>query len=146
MNDSPQRRPIHSDAGGFISREEMDTLCQNYDNEHASQKSMGTHVKAMCFGRDKVIELLSQPGATALRIYYGLKVDTNGDGIKEKKMVLVAVDENGNDILPPHAAQDSNGNQIMAKSMAAQAVILDGGLPCPQYCTGNPPPPPPPAV
>ncbi|CAL1518343.1 hypothetical protein [Chitinophaga sp. MM2321] len=133
------KRPIPSDAGGFISREEMDVLTKNHDDEHANQKSLNGHIKAMCFGKDKVVELLNHPDCTALRIYYGVKIDTDGDGIKEKKMILVAVDANGNDILPP-SGDAATGS--VAKSMSS-ALILDQGLPCPDYCGGNPPPPPP---
>lgn len=133
MSDS-SKRPIPSDAGGFISLEEMNELTGNHDAEHANQKSLDTHVKAMCFGKDKVLELLDQPGATALRIYYGIKIDTDGDGIKEKKMILVAVDEEGNDILPVEAAPTASG--AVAKTMA---LILDQGMPCPQYCSGKKP-------
>ncbi|WP_161964321.1 MULTISPECIES: hypothetical protein [Chitinophaga] len=132
MSDSTQR-PIPADAGGFISREEMEILTKNHDDEHAQQKALGGHVKAMCFGKDKVMELLDHPDCTALRIYYGLKIDTDGDGIKEKKMVLVAVDSDGNDILPP-AGDPATGS--VAKSMVS-AKILDQGLPCPQYCSGG---------
>jgi hypothetical protein len=131
MSDFP-KRPIPSDTGAFISLEEMTTLTNNHDEDHVNQKSFGTHVKAMCFGKDKIIELLDQPGATALRIYYGIKVDTDGDGIKEKKMILVAVDEEGNDILPSETTNAAPGGVV---SKGAMAKILDSGLPCPEYCS-----------
>lgn len=134
MSDS-YKRPISSDTGGFISLERMNELTGNHDAEHANQKSMEPHVKAMCFGKDKILELLDQPGATALRIYYGINIDTDGDGIKEKKMILVAVDEEGDDILPVEAAPTASG--AVAKTM--QAKILDEGMPCPQYCSGKRP-------
>ncbi|PSL43325.1 hypothetical protein CLV51_10814 [Chitinophaga niastensis] len=144
MSDST-KRPIPSDAGAFISLEEMNTLTRNHDDDHAiasaNQKSLtGHHIKAMCFGKDKVLELLDHPDATALRIYYGLKVDTDGSGVKEKKMVLVAVDSDGNDILPtPEVPATATG--AVAKSMST-AKILDAGLPCPDYCGGTKPPKP----
>ncbi|WP_142687093.1 hypothetical protein [Chitinophaga polysaccharea] len=131
MNDFP-KRPIPADTGEFISLEEMITLTKNHDDDHVNQKSFGTHVKAMCFGKDKIIELLDQPGTTALRIYYGIKVDTDGDGIKEKKMILVAVDEEGNDILPSETTAAAPGG-VLAKG--GMAKILDSGLPCPEYCS-----------
>ncbi|SEW50843.1 hypothetical protein [Chitinophaga arvensicola] len=131
MSDFP-KRPIPSDTGAFISLDEMTTLTKNHDDDHVNQKSFGTHVKAMCFGKDKIIELLDQPGATALRIYYGIKIDTDGDGIKEKKMILVAVDEHGNDILPSETPA-SGPEGIVAKG--AMALILDSGMPCPEYCS-----------
>lgn len=55
--------------------------------------------------------LLSQPGCTALRIYYGKKVDGNIHAI------LVGVDANGEDI--------------------TGGVLLEEGYRCPPYC---PPP------
>jgi len=134
MSDS-YKRPISSDTGGFISLERMQELTGNHDAEHANQKSLEPHVKAMCFGKDKILELLDQPGATALRIYYGIHIDTDGDGIKEKKMVLVAVNEEGDDILPVEAAPSPTG----AVAKTAPALILDEGMPCPQYCSGKRP-------
>jgi hypothetical protein len=139
------KRPIPSDAGAFISLEEMNTLTKNHDDDHAAtqksfntHKSFITHIKAMCFGKDKILELLDQPDATALRIYYGLKIDTDGDGIKEKKMVLVAVDSEGNDILPAPVVPTPGG--AVAKTMV-MAKILDSGIPCPEYCSGGKPKP-----
>jgi hypothetical protein len=134
MSDS-YKRPISSDTGGFISLERMNELTGNHDAEHANQKSMEPHVKAMCFGKDKILELLDQPGATALRIYYGINIDTDGDGIKEKKMILVAVNEEGDDILPVEPTPTASG--AVAKTM--QGKILDEGMPCPQYCSGKRP-------
>lgn len=130
MNDFP-KRPIPSDTGAFISLDEMNTLTQNHDDDHVNQKSFGNHVKAMCFGKDKILELLDQPGATAVRIYYGIKIDTDGDGIKEKKMILVAVDEEGNDILPVTPQPNATG----ALAKGSMALILDQGVPCPEFCS-----------
>ncbi|MBV7529953.1 hypothetical protein [Chitinophaga sp. sic0106] len=126
---SASNRPSISEAGGFISKERMDTLLGNYAAEHADQKS-ADFVKAMCFSKDKVLELLADDRAAGLRIYYGIHIDTDGDGIKEKKMVLVATDANGDDILPAGVSLDG----VQSKDMA---LILDEGLPCPQYCGGG---------
>ncbi|MGO4291508.1 hypothetical protein [Chitinophaga sp. RAB17] len=135
MSDS-YKRPIPSDAGGFISLDEMNELTKNHDDDHVNQKSFGTHVKAMCYGKDKVLELLDQPGAVALRIYYGIKIDTDGDGIKEKKMILVAVNEEGDDILPTPITET---DKTIAVAKTLQAKILDSGVPCPEYCSGKRP-------
>ncbi|MGO4291507.1 hypothetical protein [Chitinophaga sp. RAB17] len=133
MSDS-YKRPIPSDAGGFISLDEMNELTKNHDDDHVNQKSFGTHVKAMCYGKDKVLELLDQPGAVALRIYYGIKVDTDGDGRKEKKMILVAVNEEGDDILPTPITET---DKTVAVAKTLEAKILDSGVPCPEYCSGK---------
>lgn len=136
MSDS-SKRPIPSDAGEFISLEEMTELTSNHDAEFVAQKSLGDHVKAMCFGKDKIIELLDQPNAVALRIYYGIKIDTDGDGIKEKKMVLVAVDDKGNDILPPSQEEAKAAAAAGIQSKGLSGKILDAGIPCPTYCSGG---------
>ncbi|MFY0255696.1 hypothetical protein ACDQ55_17275 [Chitinophaga sp. 30R24] len=130
------KKTISSDTGAFISLAEMKTLTKNHDDDHANQKSFDSHVRAMCFGKDKIIELLDQPGAVALRIYYGIKIDTDGDGIKEKKMILVAVDEHGNDIVPSETPAVAPADGIVSKAMA-MGKILDSGLPCPQFCSGS---------
>ncbi|MCW3465599.1 hypothetical protein [Chitinophaga nivalis] len=127
---------LNAESGDFISLDEMQLLCKNHDEDnarsHAQQKSMKQPVRAIYFGKEKVMQLLSHPDCIGLRIYYGLKIDTDGDGIKEKKMVLVAVDEHGNDILP--AATPAGAGNNVAKSMS-RAAILDGGVPCPEFCT-----------
>ncbi|RAJ79214.1 hypothetical protein CLV59_106275 [Chitinophaga dinghuensis] len=130
MSDSQSKRPSIADAGGFISKERMQTLLTNYEKDHADQKATDI-VKAMCFSKDKVLELLADDRAVGLRIYYGIHIDTDGDGIKEKKMVLVATDANGDDILPADVTLDGG---IQAKSAG---LILDDGLPCPNYCGGG---------
>ena len=59
------------------------------------------------FSKEAVAKLLSQPGAKFLRFYYG----RNERGGKE--LVLVAADEQGNDIT---------------------ALAMDGHFPCPPWC------------
>ncbi|MBV8251188.1 MAG: hypothetical protein JO154_01175 [Chitinophaga sp.] len=130
MSDSQSKRPSIADAGGFISKERMNELLSNYEKEHAGQKATDI-VKAMCFSKDKVLELLADDRAAGLRIYYGVHIDAEGDQIKEKKMVLVATDADGNDILPADVTLDGG---IQAKSAN---LILDEGLPCPNYCGGG---------
>jgi len=131
MSDSQSKRPSIADAGGFISKDRMNELLSNYEKEHANQKGTDI-VKAMCFSKDKVLELLADDRAVGLRIYYGVHINTDGEEMREKKMVLVATDANGNDILPADVTLDGG---VQAKSAN---LILDDGLPCPTYCGGDP--------
>jgi len=50
---------------------------------------------ANLFGSNIIMQVLSQPGAVGIRIYYGLSTGTTG-----LQLVLVGVDVNGNDIVP----------------------------------------------
>ena len=73
-------------------------------------------------------QLLAQPGVFGMRIYHGL--DKNG----RYRMVLVGVDQNGDDIVK---APPKRGT---AKARAAgDAFLLDSHFPCPPFCaTGSP--------
>jgi hypothetical protein len=128
---SKLKKPFPPDAGEFISLDEAMKLRLNYDNDQ-TQKKKKDFTKAFAFGKDKVIELLSHPECVGLRIYYGIKIDSDGDGIKEKKMVLVGVDKNGDDILP------AGPTDAVAKAAGSTALVLDGGLPCPVSCSTKP--------
>ena len=71
--------------------------------------------------------LLAQPGVFGMRIYHGL--DKNG----RYRMVLVGVDEKGDDIVK---AAPKRGT---AKARAAgDALLLDTHVPCPPFCGASP--------
>ncbi|NIG56112.1 hypothetical protein [Chitinophaga sp. Cy-1792] len=127
---SEEKRPNISEFGGFISKDEMDRLLGNYSDDHGDQKSPD-FVKAMCFSKDKVLELLAQNNAAGLRIYYGLHL--TDDNQREKKMVLVATDADGCDILPTGV---TSGDLMGSKG--GSGLILDQGVPCPQFCSPDP--------
>ena len=69
--------------------------------------------KAGAFHKDQVVELLSQPGCVALRVYYGRQTDG------KPALVLAGVDKADNDL--------------------TGGVILEMHYPCPPFCgDGNP--------
>jgi hypothetical protein len=75
-----------------------------------------------------ITALLAQPGVFGMRIYHGL--DKNG----RYRMVLVGVDEKGEDIVK---AAPKRGT---AKSRAAgDALLLDTHVPCPPFCSSGSP-------
>jgi hypothetical protein len=71
------------------------------------------------FEKEAIHKLLATEGCTSLRIYYGMKEDKNVDAI------LVAVDTEGEDILPVITN---------ATDVTDEPVILEDGLRCPDHC------------
>lgn len=79
------------------------------------------------FGGQIIQRLLDQDKAVGIRAYYA--IDDKG----KKQLLLVGVDENGENLLPLEGAA--------AKSAAADAddpIIVDYSKPCPSYCPSNP--------
>ncbi len=81
------------------------------------------------FEAEAVNTLLAAEGTASLRIYFGQQ--PGGDVVT----VLVAADADGNDILPASAENFPAGDAVLA----ADAVILEDGYRCPQYCPSSSP-------
>lgn len=112
------------DAGAFISLVKGAKLTQAFRIDQIEHKKHKDFTISAFFGEKKLHKLLSNPDAIGLRIYYGLDID--GDGKRDKKFVIVAVDKDGNDILPSSAPgfnKDAPGDDI-----------LDDGVYCPFDC------------
>lgn len=80
-------------------------------------------IRAHYFGGDVFQRLLSEDGSVGIRAYYA--IDQTG----MKQLILVAVNENGNDLLP------SEGSVAAAGNGGNEPVIIDGSYPCPTYCS-----------
>ena len=87
--------------GEFIPMSEATEMTSTY------QGGPNGDVKGGFLGKDKINELLQQPGAMGIRIYFG--VDENGD----KTVVLAAADADENDMT---------------------SLLLDRWKPCPPRC------------
>lgn len=126
------------DAGAFISKKEAERLRGNYMSKKKKKHGHDDFIQAYFFGKEKFLELLScQEDVTGLRIYYG--EDTDNDGIEDKKMVIYAVDKNGQNILYKKKKETTDANSFSASAAAKSADddeggALDGGLPCPASC------------
>lgn len=72
---------------------------------------------SQCFTLAEINDVVTSAGSAAVgvRAYYGLEKETATENFK-MKLFLVAVDTNGNDILP------------------TSGVIVDFARPCPSYC------------
>lgn len=75
------------------------------------------------FNKSAVLELLNNPEAVFLRLYYGMSGDYAVHAI------LVAADADGEDMLPA-----AGGNDVLASESQEENVILEDGFRCPQYC------------
>lgn len=117
------------------------------------QKTHPEHTHAFYFGSEVFSNLLNEPNCVGIRIYYA----QDDDG--SPKMVLIGVDAKGCNILkksikPPAELRLSNDVQQLGNDTTAfvkdnysgggggggsedsdeDSGIVDGGLPCPQYC------------
>ncbi|QEH42369.1 hypothetical protein [Chitinophaga sp. XS-30] len=112
------------DSGEFISLLKGAKLTQAFRIDQIDRKKHKNFTISAFFGEKKLHKLLDNPDAIGLRIYYGLDID--GDGKRDKRFVIVAVDKEGNDILPSSAPGFNKD--------AAGEDILDDGVSCPYDC------------
>lgn len=87
------------ESGKFISLTKGAKLTKEYRVDQVERKKHKDPVMSQFFGAEKLQQLLSKEGAVGIRVYYGLDMD--GDGKRDKKFIVVATDENGNDMLTP---------------------------------------------
>ncbi|MGX5819159.1 hypothetical protein ACWKWU_13230 [Chitinophaga lutea] len=112
------------DSGKFLSLVQGAKLTKAYRFDQTDRKKHTDPILSAFFGVEKINALLNKPGATGLRIYYGLDVD--GDGKRDKKFLLTACDASGNDILP-------STDHTLAKDAPAEE-ILGTDIYCPYDC------------
>ena len=105
----PNNYSFDGSEGGLISKQTADTYRENYQQGPCYTWNQG--IKAHFFGRDIINELLAEPGAVGIRIYYGSKV--NAQNILVPELVIYAVDSAGENL---------------------EAKIADISKPCPPYC------------
>lgn len=78
-------------------------------------------ILAHYFGFEIIQQILKQPSCVGIRIYYAI------DDTGEKKLILIGVDSNGENLLPVAGGRLSEeGN-----------VVADFSFPCPTYCPQN---------
>lgn len=113
-------------AGKFLSLLNGAKQTQAYRIDQVDRKKHKDPILSGFFGIDKIQELLAnKPTASGIRIYYGLDID--GDGKRDKKFILVAADDEGNDIIP-------SATQHLEKDGEAPQDILGTDTYCPYDC------------
>lgn len=105
------------------------SLSRAIDLTKRHQRSSPASEKAGFFFLASLKDLLAQPGVYGLRVYHGL--DEKG----RYRMVLVGVDQDGNDIVRTRKVLKSGA---VARA-TGDAILLDGHLPCPPFCAPNSP-------
>jgi hypothetical protein len=93
-------------------------VARKWVNNYQEKNTTGN--KAHVFGYEIIKEILSLEGCVGIRMYYAL--DDEGG----RQIILVGVDEKGNNIIP-----GENGRT------AEEGVVADLSLPCPTYCSGS---------
>ncbi len=78
------------------------------------------------FNIEAVKRLIANAECKYLRIYYGMKEDSEVDAI------LVAADEQEQDLLPAPNASDLNASTV-------NNLIIEDGFRCPQFCPSSSP-------
>jgi hypothetical protein len=99
--------PFNPNANNVISLEEASVLTSNFRQEFPDS------IKANAYGKRDMQVLLAQQDCVGFRIYNG--IDEKGD----QQLVIVGVDENGNDLY--------------------EGVLLDTAQPCPTICSSENP-------
>lgn len=114
----PTKPIFDGNEGTFVEIAKAKDLHQKH-LKHAEKQKVKEPTKAQFFGKKKLDVLLSKTGSVGIRIYYGRLDDDTPE------LVLVAVDENGNDIVLDRTALKDPDNEY-----------LTGGPRCPNTC-GN---------
>lgn len=95
-------------TGALVPRSAGKTAIAAYKASTAYTANSG--IKAFAFGIDLLNQVTGQTGCQGIRIWYGM------DGENRPQLYIVAVDGNGDDILPTNA------------------IVLNSGSPCPNFC------------
>lgn len=97
-----------SATGSFITIEEARSMVGSYTS---ATNHLPNVVKSHFFGKDKLLQLLSQKDCAGLHIHYGTSND-------QPKLIIVASTEDGTELL----------------SEDGESRILDYSQPCPPIC------------
>ena len=102
---------------------EMTSLYRNQKENILKTDYQGQNILCTCetFDKSVVEALISQTGCQQLRIYFGMKEDFTVHSI------LVGVDGNGADILPPQ-------NATLSTSDDDDEMIAEDAMRCPPLC------------
>ncbi|GAB3262961.1 hypothetical protein GCM10027347_29140 [Larkinella harenae] len=123
---------IASGAGRFISKDEANDFKGAYQKRKKEQQIPESDtVRSEFFGSDNLQRILSQPGCVGIRVYHAKRREkVNGTEHLVPRVVLVGVDENGEEILEL-AVPAEIGMKDMAAGQDGQ--LADGPL-CPPEC------------
>jgi hypothetical protein len=108
----PTTQPIYDGSDG--SRIDLSTARQWAQNYRTANPN---DTESHYFGRNVLDQILAQPGCTGIRIYYAM------NDKKEKELLILGVDNKGDNMLPSFSGLAPGDMSIM-----------DNSWPCPPYC------------
>ncbi len=102
--------------GGRIDLSTARTWAKNFRDANPGPMVVKSHY----YGRDTLDQILAQPGCTGIRVYYAINDN------RERDLLVVGVDNKGNNMLPASAGLAPGDMSIM-----------DNSYPCPPICPPN---------
>ncbi len=99
--------------GGRIDLTTARQWAKNFRDAHPNPAEVRSHY----YGRDTLDSILAQKGCTGIRVYYAI------NGNKEKELLVVGVDNQGNNMLP--------ASDVV---LPGDISIMDNSYPCPPFC------------
>lgn len=99
---------------------------RNYRNQNPGA------IKGHCVKKAQLDAILAQPGCEGVRMYYGL------DDAGNRKLILVGIDADENDIITPTGVTSALRAAQEAESITAeeaQPIVYSGTQPCPPCCS-----------
>jgi hypothetical protein len=113
--------PFSPEVGSEVPKDEALKWIEKYDKEHRKDKEKDT--KSVFFGRDILLRLLAQSGASGITFFLSMK---HNDFAKKDtvNLVLVARKEDGTLIWPDNSASKESQT----------GMTVDNNTYCPPYC------------
>ncbi|MBC6610843.1 hypothetical protein H8B15_07905 [Hymenobacter sp. BT507] len=125
--------PYNPSVGSPIPLDTAAKWTKKYQQEHPEFDEDGVAQEptyATFFGRKAINKLMKRWGkrCVGIRIYQGID-DTDPTTTNRRRVVLVAVDKHGNDLLDVSECEDGSVDD----------PVLDEGLNCPDHCSDDSP-------
>lgn len=121
MNSSTSRRVGNVNFDGTEGDPIDLTIAKKWTANYRGTLESPEEISAHYFGYEIIEQILGESDCVGIRIYYAL------DDVGEKKLILVGVDSNGENLLPIVGGRVTDGGPITG----------DASLPCPTYCPTN---------
>ncbi len=109
----PTNPTYNGSDGGRIDLTTARQWVKNFRDANQSPSEIVSHY----YGRNTLDQILSQPGCTGIRVFYGI------NDSQEKELLVVGVDNKGNNMLPASPVVVPGDNSVM-----------DNSYPCPPFC------------
>ena len=120
LTPTPAQGPVGTPKFDGTEGDAIDlTTAKRWTSNYRAINSTG--VQAHYFGNEIIQQLLERPGCVGIRMYYAI----NDEG--ERKLLLIGVDANGENLLP----------STVARVKDDEDPVVDYSFPCPTYCPKN---------